>query len=232
MHSLAIDTSGPFCSLALARIEDTAPAIIAEHHEPLARGHGERLVPAIEALLAKANVTYGALERLAVGVGPGQFTGVRVAVAAARALALALDLPCHPVTSLQALAARARCLDPQATAGRPLCVLLEARRGRVFTQGFAASGLAQDDIADLPLPDALAHTATGAVLVTCGLATAPLQGRLAVSVATVSAHACLDAVAQRVAGDALPGSAIRPCYVRPPDAVAAPRPVFGTAVHA
>ncbi len=124
MLLLAIDTAGPSCAVAVAR-DNT---ILAQISEEIGRGHAERLMPMIEAVLGEAAVAFRDLEGIAVTTGPGSFTGVRVGIAAARGLALALDIPPIGIGSLDALAfpvTRAR------DAGTVVAVL-DARRDEVY----------------------------------------------------------------------------------------------------
>ncbi|KAF0183071.1 MAG: putative protease [Alphaproteobacteria bacterium] len=72
--------------------------------EPMERGHAERLAPLVEELMRGAGVAFDAVDRIAVTVGPGSFTGVRVGLSFARGLALALGKPCVGVSTLEALA--------------------------------------------------------------------------------------------------------------------------------
>ncbi|WP_323005733.1 tRNA (adenosine(37)-N6)-threonylcarbamoyltransferase complex dimerization subunit type 1 TsaB [Pseudorhodobacter sp.] len=97
---LAFDTSAAHCAAALLLQGD----IIAETREEMAKGQAERLMPMIEAMLAGAGYHWRDLGALAVGVGPGNFTGIRISVAAARGLALGLGVPAVGVTGLEALA--------------------------------------------------------------------------------------------------------------------------------
>ncbi len=103
-----------------------------QRHEAMATGQAERLFPLLDSLLAEAGIGWHGLSALAVGTGPGNFTGVRIAVAAARGLALGLGIPAVGVTTLEA---RAFGLP------RPLRVIEDARRGMVWVQDFAADGL-------------------------------------------------------------------------------------------
>lgn len=96
--------------------------------EPMDKGQAERLIPLLEEVLAEAGIGWHDLAALAVGTGPGNFTGVRIAVAAARGLALGLGIPAIGVTSLEA---RAFGLP------RPVTVVEDARRGQVYLQQFA-----------------------------------------------------------------------------------------------
>lgn len=128
MLLLALDTAGPDCVAALARGEDGACEILSRRSESLGRGHAERLMPMIEAVLAEAGASFADIDRIAVATGPGSFTGIRVGVAAARALALALDVPAAGVGSLEALAHRAA---KNRSAGT-LAAVLDAKRGEVY----------------------------------------------------------------------------------------------------
>jgi tRNA threonylcarbamoyladenosine biosynthesis protein TsaB len=96
MRSLAIETAGHACSIALLDGE----TIIAERHERIGRGHAERLIPWIAEL-----PDGGRAERIIVGCGPGSFTGVRIGIAAARGLGLGWGVPVSGVSSLALLAA-------------------------------------------------------------------------------------------------------------------------------
>ena len=82
---LAFDTSAAHCAAALLLPDGT----LLSRFEPMDKGQAERLLPLLEALLADAGLVWADLTRLAVGTGPGNFTGVRIAVAAASASASA-----------------------------------------------------------------------------------------------------------------------------------------------
>jgi len=113
---LGFDTSGAWCRAALLR----GGTVIAACDIALARGQGERLMPALEDVLAQGGQSWGALSALGVGIGPGNFTGIRIAVAAARGLALGLAVPSIGVSRFDALA-----LD-----GPELPTLVAAPRGQ------------------------------------------------------------------------------------------------------
>jgi len=99
---LAIDTSSAWCSVALS-LGDTVPLL---RHELVSAGASQRLLPWVEELLLEADINLSGLDALAVGIGPGAFTGVRLAVAAVQGLATATGLPVLPVVSLDAIAAQ------------------------------------------------------------------------------------------------------------------------------
>ncbi|SEQ09665.1 tRNA (adenosine(37)-N6)-threonylcarbamoyltransferase complex dimerization subunit type 1 TsaB [Thalassovita taeanensis] len=95
---LGFDTSAAHCAAALL----SGDQLIASTAEDMGRGQAERLFPLLEELLAGAGATWADLHALGVGVGPGNFTGIRISVAAARGLALALEIPAIGVTTFEA----------------------------------------------------------------------------------------------------------------------------------
>ncbi|MBO9450909.1 tRNA (adenosine(37)-N6)-threonylcarbamoyltransferase complex dimerization subunit type 1 TsaB [Tropicibacter sp. R16_0] len=96
---LAFDTSGPFCAAALLRGGDVLDARV----EEMKRGQAERLMSLLEEILATAGVTWRDLDAIGVGIGPGNFTGIRISVSAARGLALGLGIPAVGVTGFESL---------------------------------------------------------------------------------------------------------------------------------
>ena len=97
--------------------------------------HSAELLPLLAALLSRAGSDWAQVRAIAVGVGPGTFTGLRIGVATARALAQGLGVPLHPVSSLEALAAG---LAGTAEPGRPLLPLIDAKRRQVFASLYDA----------------------------------------------------------------------------------------------
>jgi tRNA threonylcarbamoyl adenosine modification protein YeaZ len=85
---LAFDTSAAHCAAALLR-----GGQIVSRVEDMSRGQGERLMLLLEDLLAENTTTWADLDGIGVGVGPGNFTGIRITVSAARGLALGLSKP-------------------------------------------------------------------------------------------------------------------------------------------
>ncbi|MFC0284498.1 tRNA (adenosine(37)-N6)-threonylcarbamoyltransferase complex dimerization subunit type 1 TsaB [Camelimonas abortus] len=134
MRVLAIDTTLGACSACVAD-RGAAEALSCEIM-PMERGHAEALAPLLERVIARAPGGFGAIDRVAVTVGPGSFTGLRIGIAAARAIGLALKVPVVGVTSLSAL------LGPVvATAGDRVAVAaIDARHGQVFVQAVAPGG--------------------------------------------------------------------------------------------
>ena len=118
---LSFDTSGPHCAAAILR----GGEVVVHRHEPMPRGQGEALFPLLEQVLAEGGVAWADLDAIGVGVGPGNFTGIRIAVSAARGLALSLGIPAVGVSSLEAQAYGH---------GRPIWSLVDARRGALYAQ--------------------------------------------------------------------------------------------------
>jgi tRNA threonylcarbamoyladenosine biosynthesis protein TsaB len=99
---LAIDTSSAWCSVALS-LGDSAPQL---RHELVSSGASQLLLPWVQELLAQAQINLSDLDAIAVGIGPGAFTGVRLGVAAVQGLAVSANLPVISVVSLDAIAAQ------------------------------------------------------------------------------------------------------------------------------
>lgn len=148
MIVLALDTSAAGC---FAGIYDSAAArLLGEAGAENGRGHAERLMDYVDEALAQAGLSLAAVERIAVTVGPGSFTGIRVGVAAARGLALALGVPAVGVTTLAALAA-----DHRERRGRsPVVAAIDAKRGEVYVQSFSEDGEADGPARLVPLETA------------------------------------------------------------------------------
>ena len=134
MNLLAIETATESCSVALACGDSL---VVRSEFAP--RRHAELLLPMCEQVLAEAGIGRHALDAVAVGVGPGAFTGVRLAVAAAQGLALALDRPLVPVSSLAALAMQAP------DNGVAILAVIDARMGEIYAGTFrrTAEGLVE-----------------------------------------------------------------------------------------
>ena len=122
MKLLAIETSTEACSVAL-----WIDGEVRERHEIAPRRHTELVLPWADELLAEAGVSKSQLDAIAVGRGPGAFTGVRLAVALVQGMALALELPVLPVSTLAALAMRAP-MDRKAD----ILAAIDARMGELY----------------------------------------------------------------------------------------------------
>lgn len=98
---LGFDTSAAHCAAALLR----GDRLLASRLEEMTRGQAERLMPLLEEVLDEGGAAWQDLDAIGVGVGPGNFTGIRIAVSAARGLALGLDVPAVGVDGFEARAA-------------------------------------------------------------------------------------------------------------------------------
>jgi len=126
---LGIESSSRRGSVALLEGERVIGTL--EHEQP--SSHAERLLPLLEQLLAEAGWPKSSLDRLAVGVGPGSFTGLRAGIALAEGLSVGLDRPLWGVGSLLAMARGAL-----AEHAGPCCALLDARRSELFAAVYDA----------------------------------------------------------------------------------------------
>jgi tRNA threonylcarbamoyladenosine biosynthesis protein TsaB len=128
MIVVAFDTASP-ATVAGVLLADGRVVEARDDPPSGARGdHAARLLVLVEHALAAADVDWGSVDRIAVGVGPGGFTGLRIGVATARALAQGHGLPLVPVGSLAALALGAG----GAGGAGMVAAVLDARRGEVF----------------------------------------------------------------------------------------------------
>lgn len=125
MISLAIDTSMAACSVALH--DSSARSLLAARFVAMERGHAEAVAPMVKEVMAEAGLGFKALDRIAVTVGPGTFTGVRIGLAMARGLGLALSIPVTGIDSLRAIAAN------DGVTESPLLVVADARRDEVYS---------------------------------------------------------------------------------------------------
>jgi tRNA threonylcarbamoyl adenosine modification protein YeaZ len=188
---LAFDTSAAHCAAALL----LPGGRVLNRLEPMEKGQAERLMPLLEDLLQAAGLGWSDLTRLAVGTGPGNFTGVRISVAAARGLALGLGIPALGITRLEALAFGLP---------RPITVVEDARRGEVYVQAFGA------ETSEALLLDGsdLAHV----------LETSHLTGSAAGPAALPPAMPLAEAMARLAAARDLPQPRPAPFYLRGADA--------------
>ena len=211
MILLALDTALEACSVAVLAGDEVRSAM----SEPMARGHQERLAPMVAQAMAEAALPFSALERVAVTVGPGSFTGLRVGLAFAKAMSLALDIACTGVGTLEALAAS----GPE-TGQAPLAIAaLDARRGHVYLQAFA-HGAPLFDACNVSIEEARARLAAlGAD------ASTPMAGSGAALLLDHAAEAHrpfveidVTALARLAARRPAPERRPKPLYLRAPDA--------------
>jgi tRNA threonylcarbamoyladenosine biosynthesis protein TsaB len=129
---IAFDTATPAVTVAL---HDGSSAVASESAVD-ARRHGELLAPAIAAVLAAAGVAPADLTAIAVGVGPGPYTGLRAGLVTAQVMGSALRIPVHGVCTLDVIAAEAR----SAAKGREFLVATDARRRELYWARYSAAG--------------------------------------------------------------------------------------------
>jgi tRNA threonylcarbamoyladenosine biosynthesis protein TsaB len=101
--------------------------------------HSQALLPEIERLVGKVG-GWDAIERIAVGVGPGSYTGLRIGISTARAVAQGRELPIAGVSSLEALARGIAAASRPDDGREPFLPLIDARRGQVFAALYDRAG--------------------------------------------------------------------------------------------
>ena len=144
---LAIDTSTLSLSLAVARASGPRADVLAGRDlGPGGPNHSVLLPGLVDEVLREAGVPLAALDGIAVGLGPGAFTGLRISLSLAKGLAYAAGLPLGGASSLEAMALRAARLVPGAGAIVPL---LDARKAQVYA-GFFRPAAGGEGVSVLP----------------------------------------------------------------------------------
>lgn len=161
MIVLGFDTATPATAVGLRLADGTVLEAYDDPKPDERPGHATRLLPLANELLAQADLDWQELERIAVGVGPGTFTGLRIGVATARGLAQSRGVELVGVSTLRALAHGA--LRAPFGGEREVLAVVDARRGEVFVGGYAAGR-------ELLAPRALAPSALASLLTPGGLA--------------------------------------------------------------
>lgn len=238
MLILAVDTALEACSVAVldtaaARAEAGAEATIdcihalrASETHLMARGHAEAVMPMIARVMEQAQTSFAALDRIAVTVGPGSFTGLRVGIAAARGLGLAAGKPVVGITTLAALAA------PIAARGdpHPIIAAIDARHGQAYFQVLGGNGTTLIRPAIAPIDEITRAARFGAphlignaapLLAAAWPAHAPIPVSCDPRSAPDIGWVAWLGVAARAERDSA-----RPLYLRPPDA----KPATGSAL--
>lgn len=213
---LTLDTAGPACQVALAR----GAHLVTAQSQTMMRGHGEALVPMVEAVLQEAGVTYEHLDRIGVTIGPGSFTGMRVALAAARGFSATLNVPIVGIGTLEALA-RTDLLETGIQAVR--CASMDARNGLVYGQRFDVDSTAleaPDVMADLVFAASLPDNARLVGPATPIIAALALSSRKPVTLGNTDAVPSAAALAQLAHTGAITEQP-KPLYLKAPDAIAA-----------
>ena len=134
MRILAIDTALGACSACVLDAGDPAPLAIEQ--TAMERGHAEALMPMIERVMAKVEGGFSSLDRVAVTIGPGSYTGLRVGISAARAIAFAAGIPAIGISTLAASAAPFIGRE----GGRVVAAAVDAKHGQVWFQAMNAQG--------------------------------------------------------------------------------------------
>lgn len=216
MRILAIDTALGVCAACVQR--DGAATPMSSESIAMERGHAEALLPLIERVMARVDGGFKSLDRVAVTIGPGSFTGIRVGIAAARAIGLAAKIPVIGVTSLTAFAAPLIATGQQQLVG----AAIDARHGHVFFQAVAPGGRTVVNARHLSIRDAARALGAGpATLVGSGAGLVAADARsLGVEVSTEGVAVAPDiSWVARLGLTADPATALpRPFYLRPADA--------------
>jgi tRNA threonylcarbamoyladenosine biosynthesis protein TsaB len=218
VNVLGFDTSTAATSACVLRADgrsfEVAPAPDRLSGPP---AHARELMPTVRVVMERAGLRFSELEGIAVGVGPGSFTGLRIGVSTARALARAHGLAVRPVSSLEALA--------QGIDAPVRLPLIDARRGELFAALFrdgerlwAPFAAPPEEVAGRVLAESAAPRAAGdgsirfrSVLEAAGIHVEPDSSEAHVVRAS---HLCQ--LAARAAPT--PPEAVLPDYVRVPDA--------------
>ncbi|KFN52077.1 hypothetical protein N790_12915 [Arenimonas malthae CC-JY-1] len=213
MKLLAIETSTEACSVAVY-----ADGAVLARHELAPRRHTQLVLPWADELLAEVGLRKSQLDALAVGRGPGAFTGVRLAIALVQGLALALDRPVLPISTLAVLAMQGQ--------GERILAAIDARMGEVYLGEFArdADGLVtatgEESIcppARAPLPERVVSGVGTGFGAEHGALVARLGDTLAGFDASTLPHAAdLAKLAARAftRGEAVDAARIEPAYLR------------------
>lgn len=211
---LAFDTATPYVTVALYDGDD----VVVEHLSERPMKHGEQLAPLIVRCLGDAGLVRQDLTAIAVGVGPGPFTGLRVGLVTARTLAMVLEIPVYGVCTLDVLAVEA--VDT-GTVDVDFLVATDARRKEVYLASYDA------DATRLEGPLVVRPDDAAAVLSEVGLSIAglPVVGEGAVLYPDAFAHAVGPTrpsagwLARVVAEERAELLDPEPLYLRRPDAV-------------
>lgn len=213
MKLLAIETSTEACSVAVY-----VDGEVRERHELAPRRHTQLVLPWADALLAEAGLRKSQLDAIAVGRGPGAFTGVRLAIAIVQGLALALDRPVLPVSTLAVLAMQGQ--------GDDILAAIDARMGEVYLGAFRRTpdGLVAATGPEVIVPPSQAARPSAPVQgvgTGFGAESGALVARLGDSLRGFDASAlpraadlCRLAAAAFARGEAIAPDALEPAYLR------------------
>ena len=133
MSLLGLDTSTAAAAACVLRDDGEAFEVAPEPSDLMGPpAHANQLMPAVAKVMTASGLDWRDLDAIAVGIGPGSFTGLRIGIATARALAIASGLTLRPVSSLAALAG-----GIEETSGEAVVVpLIDAKRGEIFAAAY------------------------------------------------------------------------------------------------
>jgi tRNA threonylcarbamoyladenosine biosynthesis protein TsaB len=231
MNVLAFDTCFGAVSVAVRWQGASDAWLLREAYEERSSGHAERLFPMIAEVMDGAGLAFAAIDRIAVTLGPGTFTGVRVGISAARALALAMGKPVVGITSLAAMARRAEELLGERLGSRQLIVAVDARRGSLYVQGLPTHGRQTGEALLLTAEEtALRIGRERAVVVGSGASAvaAAVHGRGGEAEALLPGLQPHARTLAEMASGLAPIAPVKPLYLRPPDAKPPCEPPFTT----
>jgi tRNA threonylcarbamoyladenosine biosynthesis protein TsaB len=208
MNVLGFDTSTAATTACLLRADGEA----FEVEPPVERlfeppGHARELMPGVERVMREAGVAFGDLDALAVGIGPGGFTGLRIGLATAHGIAQSARIPLHPVLSLDALATGIESDTP--------FPMIDAKRQEVYGLG-PEPFVGSIDYAIEKAPEGALAAGDGSIrfreaLESAGIRVAPGDSRMHV---VRGLYICRLAATVHPA----PPESVVPCYLRAPDA--------------
>jgi len=229
MKILAFDTALGAVSVAVRWQGADGEWLLCQAHEVRAKGNAERLMPMMREVMGEAGLAVSDIDRIAVTIGPGNFTGVRVGVAAARGLALASGAATLGASSLAVMAYQADARLAALRRDRLLAVAVDARRNSVYLQLFSPGWHAAGPPQLLAAPAAARQigakpviiAGSGAELIVRALTAAGGQGEAAFPDLLPEARSLA-----LMAPDLAPTQPLRPLYLRAPDA----RPQAGTSL--
>ena len=224
---LGIETGGPRADLALI----AGGRVLAEASHSVA-SHGAELPHAVAGLLARAGLAVRALSAVAVGIGPGSFTGLRIGLSYAKGLKLATGCALLGIPSLDTLALTALAEISAKPHPGLICPVLDARKGEVYAALYRTSGDGLEKLSDdlvVALEDLAPHLGTGVLLVgdakaeeACALVVrrGGRAARMEVSGLRLRGRAVAAMGAARLmAGEADNAFALEPLYVRSAEAI-------------
>ncbi len=213
---LAIDAALPAVSACV--LDEGAGAPVASESIAMEKGHAEALLPMVERIMAKVDGGFASLDRVAVTVGPGSFTGIRIGLAAARGIALARGLDVVGVSTLAAFAAPLLARDADGI----VAAAIDARHGHIYFSAYGPGGriltspriMAVKDACRLLGGGRVRAAGSGAVL----LREEAALGGVDIVVANDSPSPDILSVAGLGLAASPENAPARPIYLKPPDA--------------